>query len=521
VHVLDIPDPSPWAVKGQLMLSTGYAGPRSTAALATLLRKVADAQVAGIGLGIPRYLAHFPPAMRQAADRAGVPLLEIPWEIPFAQICSEVTSELTAGQGRIVEQATLLHRTLCQAAVSIERLQDLATVLGTVLRRPVAFEDGDGRLLGFHVSEHFDNQAGRGAFAMGQTHGSVLKHLQKTGAWDSIMTSPGALRIPGIPELGVPPRVVCPIRIKTELVGSVWVIEDERPLTELDLRGCEYAAGIAAVHIAHQRHIAATEARLGQSMWDSMLSGQFEASPYDLERAQLLGFDLGVAYRVVILELKPAGQLSTEVRARRERVANLLRHKLSSVRAPKLMSMNQDQIVFPLPVSMDPEVVCSAVMTEQLAAAAGRGYLAPSGIRRSYLEACSLRPYLETGKVRKFENVLLPRVLAGDSEAQAAFLEDIFGVLGKQKNGQLLVQTLLILARSGFSHLEAAKAMHIHPNTIHYRTARAQQIAGIDVRNPETRFRLQLAAHLMLASNGRDSQQQGKGSVYTRALNSA
>ena len=45
-----------------------------------------------------------------------------------------------------------------------------------------------------------------------------------------------------------------------EFVGVVWIIEGDEPLSELDHRAAEYAALVAAIHVAHQRELASLEA---------------------------------------------------------------------------------------------------------------------------------------------------------------------------------------------------------------------------------------------------------------------
>src|SRR5260370_8055623 len=111
------------------------------------------------------------------------------------------------------------------------------------------------------------------------------------------------VRIPEMPEFGLDERLVCSIRLKGELIGLVWIIEGARSLSELDVRAAEHAAIIAALHIAHQRELAAFEARLGFTFLDSLLEGRFEATPQALERAHLLGFDPKATYPLGLLIL--------------------------------------------------------------------------------------------------------------------------------------------------------------------------------------------------------------------------
>src|ERR1700724_1247231 len=85
-HVIDMPDPAPWVRPGQLLLTTGFAWPPTEAAQRKQIRTLTDRGLAAMALAVPRYLDHFTDAARDEADQRGLPLLEIPFDVPFAQI---------------------------------------------------------------------------------------------------------------------------------------------------------------------------------------------------------------------------------------------------------------------------------------------------------------------------------------------------------------------------------------------------------------------------------------------------
>src|SRR5258706_15050395 len=90
VHIVDIPDIVPWVRPGQLLLTTGYALPRDPDSQRALVRDLSALHLAGIGLAVPRFFDHFSASFLEEADLVGLPLLEIPWEIPFALITEEL-----------------------------------------------------------------------------------------------------------------------------------------------------------------------------------------------------------------------------------------------------------------------------------------------------------------------------------------------------------------------------------------------------------------------------------------------
>src|SRR5258705_3159988 len=135
VQVVDHPDIESWVKPGHLLLSTGYNWPKSSEQAAEIVDKLAAKGVCGVVLAVPHFLDHFPPASVRAAERVGLALIEIPWEVPFSEITQAVHRELVDQQSRALARSEQIHRELTEAAVSGHSLNDVALVLGRVLDR--------------------------------------------------------------------------------------------------------------------------------------------------------------------------------------------------------------------------------------------------------------------------------------------------------------------------------------------------------------------------------------------------
>lgn len=496
VHVVDLPSPEEWVRPGMLLLTTGYAWPRNEEAQRALVRAVAARRIAAIGLAVPQFFEVFPATMRAEADALCLPLLEIPWEIPFAQIAEDLLQELVVQQYRQIEQSESIHRALTRAAVEAESLQDIVTALGTLIDRAVTLEDAEGNLLAAHRHAGMEDAPRHQTLELGRTPREYEAMLEAQGHSRAIAAATGPIRIPPIPAASATGRVVCPIRLKHEVVGRAWIIEGARPLSELDLRAAEQASLIAALHILHQRELETREARVGYAFLDSLLEGGFELTPQASERARLLGFDPQGSYRVGLFQLHLPLPLSPEGFQRRERLAGRLRHRLKAL-GPALMALSANQISFLLPDDATGEGLWAALGAPDLSLAISRAHEGVAGVRRAYQEVLAAAPILDPGTFAHAERLLVPRVLSGDATAQREFLDELLGPVHAARGGAVLAETLLAYARHGFHLARAARALCIHPKTLRYRVQRVEQIAALDLHDPETRFRLQLAAHLL------------------------
>lgn len=500
-HVVDMPDPAPWVSAGQLLLTTGYAWPADDASLRSLVRVLSERGLGAVGLAVPGYLKTFPAAARAEADMLGLPLIEIPFAIPFAQVTEELHRTILAEQYRIVERSEQIHRSLTRAAAEGKSLADLAHVLGDLLGRSITFEDPDGKLLAFHsVPDHPEDLARRETLENEQSPADLAQALVKSGVAEEIGRSTGPVRVPAMPELGLGPRVVCPIRLGDELVGLVWIIEGDAKLSELDVRAAEHAALVAAVHVAHQRELATTETRLGYASFLSLLEAE-DDDPQALERMRLAGFEPDARHRVGICVIPEPLPLSRDGFLHRERIADQLARALRAGGYKPMLTAALKRVIFLLPEGVEAEVLWSSLADASVRMVLGRAHAGTGGARESYKEALSLLNYADGSAVQTFEEALVPRVLMGDTAAHVAFVDHIFGGLRKRKDGPTLEAVLIALARNGFSLKATAEALGIHQNTLRYRLTKALDVAHLDLDDPESRFSLELAARILDFSN--------------------
>jgi purine catabolism regulator len=494
VHVVDLPDPLPWVRAGDFLLTTGYAWPREELKQQAYIYDLAERGLAGMGLAVPHFFDSIPDAMRSAADDKDFPLIEIPWEIPFASITEEVHNSILAIHYELLEQTDSIHRELMRAVLVAESLQDIADTLGRMIGRTVMIEQPDGGVLAFYESTDID-QACR--FAMEQGHGQAeVVAMYKYDYLKSLQSSTHPIRIPALPEVGLAARFVCPIHIKRDMVGLLWIVEGENALSELDVRSAEYAAIIMALHISQQKALALLEAQLGYSFLDSLQEGTFVTSQA-LKRARLLGFDPEDVYRVGILILDLQVPLSREGIIKRERLAEQLKLRLKELEIPALLSLSQNQISFLLPERCSAKRIWETLGAVDISFAVGRSHSGFSGVRQGYLEVCSMLQLIELGQIHHYEDLLIPRVLMGDEDARTSFLDKTFNPLRQTKNGDVLVQTLLAVAGSGFHLKKAAVALCVHPKTLRYRLDRVITLSGLNLDDSETQFNLQLAVRLL------------------------
>jgi PucR family transcriptional regulator, purine catabolism regulatory protein len=93
VHSTELLDPTPWLKGGELLLTMGIQldGPK---AQRELIDRLADHEIAGLGLGTGFTHKRLPAALVTAARKRAFPLFEVPYELPFIAITERAFAQL-------------------------------------------------------------------------------------------------------------------------------------------------------------------------------------------------------------------------------------------------------------------------------------------------------------------------------------------------------------------------------------------------------------------------------------------
>ncbi|GAB7033386.1 PucR family transcriptional regulator [Streptomyces sp. NPDC021749] len=160
VHTSEMADPVPYLLGGELLLTAGVhlaevtagaAGGDPDAALASYLdgyaARTVAAGAAALGFGIAPVHEAVPPALVEACDRHGLPLVEVPAGTPFTAVESAVWQAVTEARHRELTRIGEAQRALAAAAARPDPA-------GAVLRALARHVHGWAALLGPDGTEH-------------------------------------------------------------------------------------------------------------------------------------------------------------------------------------------------------------------------------------------------------------------------------------------------------------------------------------------------------------------------------
>src|SRR3954447_26490888 len=133
VHISELRDPTPWLSGGEVLLTTGMQLDTAKRQREFVVR-LADHQLAGLGLGTGFAHDAVPKAMIEAAEDRDFPVFEVPYEVPFIAITEKAFTRLVNEQDAVLQRSIAAHEGLERIVLSEHGLEPVLTALATLVR---------------------------------------------------------------------------------------------------------------------------------------------------------------------------------------------------------------------------------------------------------------------------------------------------------------------------------------------------------------------------------------------------
>nr|BBH92667.1 transcriptional regulator [Thermogemmatispora argillosa] len=452
------------------------------------------------------------------ANRLHLPLIYLPASAPLEEIVREVITFVASFRSEIERRATEVAHQLMQLSVQGVGIQGLCEHLARVTGKWVVVQDAD-------YSPRWQ-VAPPGALP----EGMLPAHLPSLQDEDR-------LRQEGLA------RVVVPIVIRHEIVGYLSLIGREQTFDYQERLLLGQVSPILALEFVRERERSEVESRYQLEAFLDVVQGNYQQPEEMQARARLLGHDLTPPQVVVVFELSPqhatppTGTIiagwsrrvreellrswpSAWVVTEQQRVTALL--PLGDLRTGSNDARSDhelEQALFSRLERVHGRILQSTNFLKGETAAsgssraAGRGESDPlysvgigriaqqiQGIGQSMREAQQAleigRRLFGEGRLHSFARLGIYRLLFhlyGHEELRAFYRETLGPLLEHDSRGGELIETLECFFRCNGNLSEAARAMHMHRNSLLYRLERIEELLGQSLEDSELRLSLQIA----------------------------
>ncbi|MEV4414581.1 PucR family transcriptional regulator [Catellatospora sp. NPDC049609] len=539
VHSAEVPDIATLLRGGELVLTTGIGLPADDAGVRAFVNDLAEVGVAGLVVELGRrYTASVPRVMAAAAQKAGMPLIELRRPTPFVRITEAVHSLIVDAQLAELRATEEIHQRFTELSVEgaepaevVHQAAQLAgcpVVLENLARQVLAFDAaGDRAELLLDGWEQHSRRvkapptSGRTGYdpdtgwlvtpvgARGQDWGRLLLRWPASGtAQDFSAARAVALAEPG--DLGEPADDAGTVGSAAPS-GPRALGEEHPPPTRLVIL-LERAASTLALGRLIRRDAEGLERQLHGTLLSALLDHSLPVSEVAL-RAAALGIQLERRRLVGVVVRHRDESLVAGTEAAQAALRDLADAASQAVRETKqtaLISAVDDRAVGALLAvrgEEEPALESFAAAlrrgrADTLLIAAGSGVDSLREARRSLVEA---RQVAEAARhdpagpaLHRLPNVGLAGLLhlLRDEPRLQTFVERQLGALlayDAEHPRDALLPTLRVFLEQGRNKAAAAGAAHLSRPAFYERLARIERILGVDLDSVQACLSLHVA----------------------------
>lgn len=523
VHITELEDPTPWLSGGELLLTTGMQLEGAERQRA-FVRRLADHGLAGLGFGIGFGHTHVPEALVAAAKERGLPLFEIPYDVPFIAITETAFSRLVNEQYAVLRRAIAAHERLERIVLSERGLDAVVGAIATLIGGAALVFDARGGLLAQRsFRAELDEQTLTALEQELRERARSGSTVGGAGGRRGFAPTAGALagRALALPVGATGPREPDGAGGDGPPLLQAWLVaaKDAGGLSEFDRLTLHQAVTIVALELLRRRVAEDTERRLAGDVLSAVVSGDLRGA--DLTR-RLEPFGLGTRVGVIVLSPPRPGagglaaaETALTVALRGEAADGLvaLHDGLVGALVPGL----EEDELFPLAHRIAERA--TRALGAPLRLGVGRAVASPDARRafheaRCALEALALaQPHGErngggedgagngTGPART--TVATYRELGSfqlllslqDDDALRLFCDSILAPIEESEGayGGELMRSLEAFIEENGQWERAARRLYCHRHTLRYRIRRVEELTGRSMGSARDRIEFWLA----------------------------
>ncbi|HHX86967.1 MAG TPA: hypothetical protein GX693_02170 [Firmicutes bacterium] len=537
VNVIEAPDIMDWVLEGEFLLTTGYSFREFPELMTMLITKMAQANSSGLAIKPKRFIKEIPSDLIASANRYGIPLLEVPYDLSFSEIIAPILGVITSKQNQVLQKLEQGNRKLTEMMLHGSTLNDLCYETSMLIHNPVGIMDREGKL---YVSPLCPN---KDQFELFFSKDSIEIKNEKLrfGNIKEVKYSMESTSKESTSEKDRPntlQAVRIPIVADKSDYGHIYSIINN-PISEPDILLLERAATIAALDFTKRKAIFEIEKNYHNEFLEILLSYDSENEEEIIKRARKFNLDLQKPTAVIIIndqwETSDLDQIPPSLKGINEQTAKeQLLTVIHSFRGLPdynhlFVGIKGAYIIIVAQLSEDnpngnlKDIVSNLLNfltaedrfknNHQIKIGVGRPSNSIGNIKQSYREAWeALRVGLLSKKssVIYFEDLGFFKILSEKSGPELnKFVEELLHPVleyDHQKNGEL-IKTLQTYFETNRNFKLTSQKMFTHYNTILYRIKKIEQLTGISLDNPEDSLNVEIAINIhKLLRSSRGSQ---------------
>lgn len=488
-NLSDTPEYYKWLCESEILITTCFAIHKDSSAISSFIPHVAEKMMAGIFVKFSQYLGTVPPIMTDQADSLGIPLIELPPGIRFADITKAISDELLKRQTALLQKILSFNKMLTGTIIEGADLNDIARMISNLINSSVMI---------------LDTVNNRRAVYIAPESSASFSGLSEEAAIQTLISGSRSHEL----------------NVGNCSFGYLYLYGKDLA-TYLDADMLVQILHTIPLEITREQSIRATRNDGFSSFLLHLFSDQIVDEDWEAARASKLGLNAEEAHillQIMVLE-RDHGTDNSGLFQRSmliNSITSLFTNLGLSVRAVN----SPDKYIILLSTPQNNQALAhlsthlsnmAAIMKTnypalKITAGCGRPHTGISGIIQSNREAgIALRASKNCNQnLLCFEDLGILRLIYADNpdyEINAYITETLGDLTDKNQNRNTeLLRTLECYLEQHGNIRRVSEKLFTHYNTISYRLKNIEEITGVDLRDSQKRFQLELALNLYHAT---------------------
>lgn len=513
--IMEAPDITDWLKGGELILTSLYPiRSFNEEEQKRFIAMLAEKGISALVIKNHRFVTEIPKPMLSAGEQFGMPIIQLPKEIPYVDVMYPVMGEILNTQVKKLQYYKEIHDRFTALSLADEGPKKIIETLELLIGNPVALFDRNFHCMGTTLPYLASFEMVEKIHYYKPTDEIKFPHYRQIVKYPDLQN-----------QLGY--QIVVPIETINHIKTYLLIGENNKPLEELDFIAVENAATSLSLELVKQFAVAEVDNKYKNALIEELIEGKIQSKTSIYQKANLIGWDLDGSFVVVLFKISNEKEIFSTNGLNKRGVSDqnqtlvneaihrylpngIIGNKSSFVIVLwKLLKENRNDSILMAKIKETASDIQKSIkrQVKDLVVQAGIGNIANDifEISKSYKKA---HDALELGEVLNgkeaitaFSELGIFRLLCKfkDVSTLKAFIPPSLQMLldYQQANKADLLETLKIFIDCNQNATKTSQVLYIHHKTAVYRLERIKEISGMNFEDPEEMLSVQVGLKIV------------------------
>ncbi|MGM8364062.1 PucR family transcriptional regulator [Virgibacillus sp. W0181] len=504
VTIVEVLDDMHRLQDGEFLITTAFGMNENEDRLNEFYKLLTSNKLSGIAINTSFYMKEIPESFITAANKSGLPLIEIPTDINFSVITKGLLEQIVNNQMHLLEFSNTIHRKLTNLVLNNQGLTEITNTLAELTSATTLIYNDFYEVVHYtkqNIDVTFDKKP---IVKLEDLKINIQKDLIQSSAEETTTHK----------KVGPYTMTIYPIIAKQACYGWVVIIKPTKQWKELDEIAVGHTATIYAIEFLKREAVEETKMRLQGDFLKDIFNRNFTNKDTIMEDGKMLGYDLSLKQAVFYFRFPKKNKDSKK---RNDKLYHVLEQLLNQKNKQHLIQAKMDSLILLTNVTGETKrkirTYCRQLAQEihdqwsyffpndPLTIGIGKHYdnvvhLAKSAREARYaVSLFSLLQYREKNIIH-YDDLgmydLLLEMKDSGIDLSTIYMDCLENIIPTNNKSLDLIDTLDVYLKNNQSIQTAADQLYIHRHTLRYRLNQIEKRTGLNLKSADDRLKLQI-----------------------------